>query len=67
MLLILDQIKYAESFKNTKKTRTIPKPLNHQPTKILPEVLARIHNSIMKDAHVTLEQMKLNILKRDEY
>lgn len=61
MLLIFDQIKYAESFKNTKKNCTIPKPINHQPTKLLPEVLASIHNSIMKDAHVNFEQMKLNI------
>ncbi len=44
-----------------RETGETPKPINHCPTKLTPEVLASIYSSISSDAHTTLEQMKTNI------
>lgn len=53
--------KICRVIKHYRETGETPKPINHCPTKLTPEVLASIYSSISSDAHTTLEQMKTNI------
>lgn len=47
--------KICQVIKHYQETGETPKPINHRPTKLTPEVLASIYSSVSSDAHTTLE------------